>query len=705
MAHARQELKRIDEALTSPHLLIGGLAVQQYYQPRMSQDIDLVCPAGTAAALIERLYPTDRFIVRDQNDDVLRPAWVATERRRDGRSTYIGPKITERQPYQFVDYEWLLTRAAPYRVGGAELRNIFVPGLEAVAFMKLLALSTRLQDKPEKGEQDLRDFVNLTNLPNFQHNTLLDMIEESCEEYLATRIVQLSTSRAEPLFAGSSVARLSDLLFPVSQDVPSGPVRTVYSPDKALDFYARIADHYDQRNTRFLYDAHSSIISQLRTLLDSGNYIGVIDVGCGTGRLIASHFAFRNIKWIAIDGCQEMLNQFASHTSTDSAVMKPVIVKSDLQEYEFAHIPDGDGGNKWIALLSFVLTSMPDDTLLERLISGLSNLSAVVLADIHPLYTLKHPNYDFSLPGGDVDLSPRAVFPDILQEVLTKNNFRLTYSRSVKKGQHDPYAFIYVFESENQENSAATILDTFGSAGFGRFYLLIDVHHRYYLSVDDDRFLDCEYESHRIVHCQTQEGIAALPLSWSKSTDRHAPFDPANPPRIELVECTRSGPGAAQLSPPRRCSGASFVLDLRCDPPLRLGERIDFTVRGHFPKFKFANAADTRAATRGSAIGERPFELASWFVDFPVRNLSYTVTLPMGVGIKPMGPRSAYGDNFPAVPGPNADLNEDYSYREFSDDENQYFEMRLTVVNGKYKCRYRLAWSLPEARSRSNEVQ
>jgi hypothetical protein len=39
---AKTILAKIDQKLTSPHLLIGGLAVQQYYLARGSKDIDLV---------------------------------------------------------------------------------------------------------------------------------------------------------------------------------------------------------------------------------------------------------------------------------------------------------------------------------------------------------------------------------------------------------------------------------------------------------------------------------------------------------------------------------------------------------------------------------------------------------------------------------------------------------------------------------------
>lgn len=39
---AKDELVRINSVLTKPHILIGGLAVNQYDLARISTDIDLV---------------------------------------------------------------------------------------------------------------------------------------------------------------------------------------------------------------------------------------------------------------------------------------------------------------------------------------------------------------------------------------------------------------------------------------------------------------------------------------------------------------------------------------------------------------------------------------------------------------------------------------------------------------------------------------
>ena len=52
-AIAKEELARINGVLKEPHLLIGGLAVQQYHVTRDSKDIDLICSFEIADEIIE----------------------------------------------------------------------------------------------------------------------------------------------------------------------------------------------------------------------------------------------------------------------------------------------------------------------------------------------------------------------------------------------------------------------------------------------------------------------------------------------------------------------------------------------------------------------------------------------------------------------------------------------------------------------------
>jgi SAM-dependent methyltransferase len=468
VAHASDELKRINEFLDKPHLLIGGLAVNQHFRPRTSEDIDLVCPASTVDAMIKQLYPTRYFIHQEINWDSYRPAWVIKERREGGRTTYIGPKIMEREPYEFVDYDWLLQHAKPYRFSRDEkLANIMVPTVEAMALLKLLSLSNRLISKPEKGEQDLVDFVDLINQSEFKPNVFFDLLADDCKEHLATRLAQLRQDRKEPLFAGSALADLFALLFPPDpQPLSSGSVVSVYSPDNALAFYQEVASDYDRRNSSFLYHAHQLVIAQLRNLFNTGATTRVLDLGCGTGRLVAAHFAHRDVHWLAVDGCDEMLDLFSHHTTFAGSLLRVSRVKADLQTIDFLRDIEVTHDGELVAVLSFVLTSLPDETVLERLASSLPNLTTIIVADIYPLYTANHPNYDFSLPDKTVNLTPRPVYPDVVEDILDRAGFRRTDRYLIRRGgtDGDAYAFVNTFkakdasrESEAHSNAEATI--------------------------------------------------------------------------------------------------------------------------------------------------------------------------------------------------------------------------------------------------------
>src|SRR5271166_551176 len=132
------------------------------------------------------------------------------------------------------------------------------------------------------------------------------------------------------------------------------------------------------------------------------------------------------------------------------------------------------------------------------------------------------------------------------------------------------------------------------------------------------------------------------------------------------------------------------------DPPLRVGETIDFTMEGVSPKYRYATAAKLREATRGTAIGERPFDYIAWMIDCPTRLLKITIDLPKDAGIELLGPLSSYHDyDFPITAGPVADLHEEYSCSEVVESGTSYMRMQLTVKEAKRDCHYRLAWRLP----------
>jgi hypothetical protein len=166
--------------------------------------------------------------------------------------------------------------------------------------------------------------------------------------------------------------------------------------------------------------------------------------------MIAAHFAHHGVKWIAIDGCDEMLKLFQANTSIgDRPLMQASLVNDDLRTMDFAQLTEVTDGGPWVALFSFVLTSLPDESTLNRLISALPEVTSIIIADIHPLYTAKHPKYNFSVSEQrDFDLTPRAVFPDIFGLILREAGFELKSQRLIRRPEKEnPYAFVHTFKS------------------------------------------------------------------------------------------------------------------------------------------------------------------------------------------------------------------------------------------------------------------
>ena len=163
-AVAKDELARINPHLPTPHILIGGLAVERYHTPRMSKDIDLICDFKIAQNLLEKLYPTIHWCCEDKNNNEYRPGYHIKHRHNSQKSEIIfGPKITERGMYKYLDWSDLAEDAQPFVHNEKTLTNILVPLPHALAYSKLVSVVGREETHEEKIQRDLNDFSNLTN--------------------------------------------------------------------------------------------------------------------------------------------------------------------------------------------------------------------------------------------------------------------------------------------------------------------------------------------------------------------------------------------------------------------------------------------------------------------------------------------------------------------------------------------------------------
>lgn len=421
-SNAKANLSKIDDLLIEPHIIIGGLATQQYVVARNSSDIDIICDSQTATSIIDKLYPLDEYVIKDENDDEYRPAFVITPRTGGQNIVLIGPKILERQPYQYLTWSVLENNAQKFRVNNIELKNILVPSSEALSYTKLLSFLTRFETNKEKGEQDLRDFVNLTNHVDFNLNRFVDLIRNSGSiEYIQNKIFELKKKNDLSLLQKSPLLFGQNTIFSGKRSTPKTKQKIeyeeVFATEVSPSFYDRISQLYDIRNSNFLYTAHQKTVEKLREIFAHKENSRLLDIGSGTGRLIATHFLHRtNIHWTAVDASIGMNKLFSENLEVGKMPFDVVCcdVTSDI-----ANIPDIE--NIDVFLLSFSLTSLPNLEPLKNLVERAKNGADFVIADIHAQYTKDHPYYDFvETDGTRIALKPNQIYSDKVNEVFKK---------------------------------------------------------------------------------------------------------------------------------------------------------------------------------------------------------------------------------------------------------------------------------------------
>jgi len=211
IAIAKEELSRINGVLQYPLLLIGGLAVQQYSVARKSKDIDLHCDHETARDLIQRLYPTHEWKVIDANNDEYRPSYRITHLTEDRGEIILGPKISERSPYQFIDWQAISRDSQPFLYKGRALEKIRVPTPSALAYTKLISFIGRRSQNHDKGLQDLQDLADLSNHEGFSLIVFLSIANAAGALTLIKQSTMFEDEEEIRIFRKSSLSRIAEL--------------------------------------------------------------------------------------------------------------------------------------------------------------------------------------------------------------------------------------------------------------------------------------------------------------------------------------------------------------------------------------------------------------------------------------------------------------------------------------------------------------
>lgn len=414
---AKEQLKEINKLLTSGHVLIGGLAVQQYYKTRETKDIDLVCDSATAKRIIDKLYPSKDYQIDELNDDEYRPSFEITHKINKNKIVFFGPKILERESYKSIDWEKLNKNSTPFQYRKDKYENIRVPQLESLAFIKLLSFVDRITGNKLKGERDLIDFIELTNNDAFRMNDLINQIREShTESYIRNKLTE-ALDYDTSIWNNSLFIDFFRIVMPALESIePSDSVfddnfKKVYTVDEAVDFYQIIANKYDERNTNVVWDTHRQVILAINEKLNKRKEISVLDIGSGTGRLIATHyFDTDNVHWSCIEPSSEMSGQFSEN-------MKLSRVNYKIHDCSIFEPSDEVDQKKYdVIILSLVLSSLPKNPDFSYIFDLMEEGGALLITDFYE----SCPYYDFHLNNKRIALYTRKVqFIEILKTCMS----------------------------------------------------------------------------------------------------------------------------------------------------------------------------------------------------------------------------------------------------------------------------------------------
>jgi SAM-dependent methyltransferase len=438
-SNAKQSLFKLDTVLTRPHLIIGGLAVSHYHPTRVSKDIDLVCEHAEIADAIEAIFPSHEYFSVDANQDDLRPAYVIQSRVDNDKIFFIGPKILERVPYKYIDWTFIEQEAVPFSYQGRRCTNIVLPNVEKLTFLKILSMLDRLERNPEKGYKDLLDFVNLSNTKEFRINYFFDVLRQTeCVKYIVDRMSYLKDMFDLSFLEKSSLFEAFHVLYPDPKERDERVYDRLYDISEAQVFFEKVAYFYDQRNTQLRYKAHQKTVGAIREhLVNRENKVQIVDLGCGTGKIIASSFVHqKRLCWVGVDYSENMVEQFRQNMDDNNVEFRTVV--SDI----VLDTPRDEISQADVILLCFVLTTCDFNSLLEHVFANASPGALLIISDIHPYYTAARPYYDFEIPeDGYISLKPHPVYPDMVEELSRKHSFVRNEYEIVYNRDKMPYSF------------------------------------------------------------------------------------------------------------------------------------------------------------------------------------------------------------------------------------------------------------------------
>lgn len=213
----------------------------------------------------------------------------------------------------------------------------------------------------------------------------------------------------------------------------------LYHVGTALEFYNRIAESYDKRNSPPLLRVYEQVIQAVERARQSGSGIAVLDLGGGTGKGVAHHFfQHAGMQWEYVDASERMALQFSGNLK--GTALKTSCNICDLH----AFLADRQPEKYDVVLLSLVLTSLERNPDWSAVAARLKPSGRLVVADIDAIYTAQNPYYTIEVGGLTHSLTPRAVTLTQIYVEAKRAGLKLEDMRPVLAGSV-PYAYVVEF--------------------------------------------------------------------------------------------------------------------------------------------------------------------------------------------------------------------------------------------------------------------
>ncbi len=193
---------------------------------------------------------------------------------------------------------------------------------------------------------------------------------------------------------------------PAPQTTPG--VDREYGVDRARDFYGEIARNYDLRNSGNLVSTHLATVAELQSIRRGLSGMRVLDLGGGTGKLIAVHF-FNDVdvSWTYVDFCPEMAAELRRNLAGHPLSRHMKIIVDDIDS-ALAELPSASYD---VIMLSLVLSSMPALPNFDAIARVLAPGGSLIVTDISPSYTFAKPLYRVPIGSDQVALRTRSIDP------------------------------------------------------------------------------------------------------------------------------------------------------------------------------------------------------------------------------------------------------------------------------------------------------